>query len=165
MPFEWQPNAPPPSIEPHSKAKLQVLRSYLRAYFDRLNINPAREVFKLDLVDGFAGGGTFLDGIDEVSGTPMIMLEETERAAVRLNENRTKQLRIDCNFYFVDKEKAQTDHLRNALGQRDHHLDGDRIVIRNGLFENEVESIIASIRRRQPRSGRAIFLLDQTGYS
>ena len=165
MPFEWHPDGPPPSIEPHSKAKLEVLRSYLRAYIDRLNTNPAREEFKLDLIDGFAGGGLFLDGTAEVSGTPLVMLEETEMASVRLNERRAKQLHIDCRFYFVDKEKAHTDHLRKVLGERGYHADDDRIVIRNGLFENEVEGIIASVRQRQPRSGRAIFLLDQTGFS
>ena len=164
MPFEWHPDAPPPSIEPHSKTKLEVLRSYLRAYFDRLNVNPVREEFKLDLIDGFAGGGLFLDGTAEVSGTPLVMLEETEKAGVRLNEKRAKQLRIDCRFYFVDKEQAHTDHLRKVLGERDHHVDDDRIVVRNGLFENEVEGIIASVRQRQPLSGRAIFLLDQTGF-
>lgn len=165
MPFEWHPDDPPPSIEPHSKAKLEVLRSYLRAYFDRLNINPVREEFKLDLIDGSAGGGTFLDGTTEVSGTPLVMLEETEKAGVRLNEKRAKQLHIDCRFYFVDKEKAHTDHLRKVLGERGYHADDDRIVIRNRLFQSEVEGIIASVRQRQPRSGRAIFLLDQTGFS
>ena len=165
MPFEWHPDALPPSIEPHSKAKLEVLRSYLRAYFDRLNINPVRDEFKLDLIDGFAGGGLFLDETAEVSGTPLVMLEETEKASIRLNEKRAKQLYIDCKFYFVDKEEAHTDHLRRVLRERGHHAGDDRIVVRHGLFENEVEGIIASVRQRQPRSGRAIFLLDQTGFS
>ena len=57
MPFRWHPDESPPPIEAHSKAKLDVLRSYLRAYLDKLNVNPYREEFKLDLVDGFAGGG------------------------------------------------------------------------------------------------------------
>ena len=55
MPFKWHPDEPPPPIEEHSRAKLTVLRSYLRAYFDRLNVNPNREEFKLDLVDGYTG--------------------------------------------------------------------------------------------------------------
>ena len=87
MHFNWYPDEPPPQIEEHSKAKLTVLRSYLRAYFDRLNVNPQREEFKLDLVDGFAGGGTFRDGRETLSGTPLIMLEETEAAKNRLNKN------------------------------------------------------------------------------
>ena len=91
MNFSWHPDESPPLIEAHSKAKLDVLRSYLHAYLDRLNINPHREEFKLDLVDGFAGGGTFLDGKEVVSGSPLIMLEESEKAKGRLNRRRTKE--------------------------------------------------------------------------
>ena len=86
MSFRWHPDEAPPPIETHSKAKLEVLRSYLRAYLDRLNVNPHREEFKLDLVDGFAGGCTFLDDGNTLSGTPLIMLEESERARERLNQ-------------------------------------------------------------------------------
>ncbi|MDE0460328.1 MAG: three-Cys-motif partner protein TcmP [Chromatiales bacterium] len=165
MPFQWHPDDPPPPVEEHSKAKLTVLRSYLRAYFDRLNVNPHREVFKLDLVDGFAGGGTFQDGDEIVSGTPLIMLEEAEAARERISRGRSKPLQFDCKHYFVDKETAHTAHLRRALTERGYQVDGEAIVVRNSRFEDEADGIIAEIRRRQPRSGRAIFLLDQTGFS
>ena len=165
MDFRWHPDEPPPLIEPHSKAKLDVLRSYLRAYFDRLNVNPNREEFKLDLVDGFAGGGTFREGNSTVSGTPLIMLEEFQEARDRLNRNRTKSLNFDCKFYFVDKEAAHTDHLRKVLKERGYAVNGEEIVVRNSPFEEEVDNILTANRRRQPRAGRAIFLLDQTGFS
>ena len=165
MPFQWHPDDPPPLVEEHSKAKLTVLRSYLRAYFDTLNGNPRREQFKLDLVDGFAGGGTFRDGDEIVSGTPLIMLEEAEAARDRINRGRAKPLRFDCKHYFVDKKAAHTAHLRRALTDRGYQVDGGAIVVRNSRFEDEADGIIAEIRRRQPRSGRAIFLLDQTGFS
>ncbi|MCY4486161.1 MAG: three-Cys-motif partner protein TcmP [Deltaproteobacteria bacterium] len=165
MSFKWHPDEAPPRIEAHSKAKLKVLRRYLRAYFDTLNVNPHREEFKLDLIDGFAGGGTFLDEDTVLSGTPLTMLEEATAAKNRLNQTRFKPLHIDCKFYFVDKEQAHTDHLRKALVEHGYNVDNDRIVVRNGLFENELEGILNSIRQRQPRSGRAIFLLDQTGFS
>ena len=165
MPFQWHPDDPPPPVEEHSKAKLTVLRSYLRAYFDRLNVDPRREVFKLDLVDGFAGGGTFRDDDEIVSGTPLIMIEEAEAARDRINRDRTKPLRFDCKYYFVDKEATHTAHLRRALTDRGYQVDGGAIVVRNGRFEDEADGIIAEIHRRQPRSGRAIFLLDQTGFS
>lgn len=165
MPFQWHPDDPPPPVEEHSKAKLTVLRSYLRAYFDRLNVNPHREVFKLDLVDGFAGGGTFQDGDETVSGTPLIMLEEAEAARDRINRRRAKPLQFDCKYYFVDKEAAHTAHLRRVLTDRGYQVEGGAIVVRNNRFEDEADGIIAEIRRRQPRSGRAIFLLDQTGFS
>ena len=165
MLFEWHPDEPPPSIEEHSKAKLTVLRAYLRAYFDKLNVNPSREEFKLDLVDGFAGGGTFLDRGEILSGTPLIMLEETEKARERLNRNRIKTLNFDCKYYFVDVEPAHTDHLRGVLTERGYQVDGDRIVVSNGRFEDELGRILNDIGQRQPRAGRAIFLLDQTGFS
>lgn len=165
MSFNWHPDERPPQIEPHSKAKLDVLRQYLSAYFDRLNVNPQREEFKLDLVDGFAGGGTFLDGDEILSGSPLVMLEEALSASDRLNRGRVKPLNFDCRFYFVDKEAAHTDHFRNVLAERGHDLDGGRITIRTGLFQGELDRIVDSINQRQPRAGRAIFLLDQTGFS
>ena len=163
--FKWHPDEPPPSIEEHSKAKLDVLRSYLRAYFDRLSINPSRDQFKLDLIDGFAGGGTFLDGDEVVSGTPLIMLEESEAAIERLNQSRTKTLHFDFKYYFVDKEAAHTDHLRKVLSERSYQVDDEKILVRHSRFEDVVDDIIAEVRRRQPRAGRSIFLLDQCGYS
>ena len=80
MPFVWHPNSPPPEVEEHSKAKLNVFRRYLCAYFDKMGLNPARDELKLDLVDGFAGGGIFQDGGNTASGTPLIMLEECRNA-------------------------------------------------------------------------------------
>ena len=165
MLFRWHPDESPPPIEAHSKAKLDVLRSYLRAYLDKLNVNPYREEFKLDLVDGFAGGGTFLDDGKTVSGTPLIMLEETERAKERLNRGRATPLRFDYKYYFVDKESAHVDHLRKVLDERGYQVDGETIVVSNNRFEETVGDIIAEIHRRQPRAGRSIFLLDQTGFS
>ena len=165
MLFRWHPDESPPPIKAHSKAKLDVLRSYLHAYFDRLNVKPYREEFKLDLVDGFAGGGTFLDDGNTVSGTPLIMLEESEKAKKRLNQGRVNPLRFDCKYYFVDKESAHTDHLKKVLNERGYQVDGKTIVVSNNRFEVVIGNIISEIRRRQPRAGRSIFLLDQAGFS
>ena len=165
MPFRWHPNERPPPIEDHSKAKLDILRNYLRAYFDRLNSNPYREEFKLDLVDGFAGGGTFLDRDEIVPGTPLIMLEEAEAASERLNRGRAKPLHFNCKHYFVDKEERHTEHLRKVLAERGHPIDDEKVVVVNSLFQDVVGKIIKQILSRQPKAGRAIFLLDQTGFA
>ena len=93
------------------------------------------------------------------------MLEESNTARERLNRNRAKPLRFDCKRYFVDLEAAHADHLRKALTERGYDVDDDRIVVRNAPFEDEVDGILKEIRQRQPRVGRAIFLLDQTGFS
>ena len=165
MPFIWHPNDPPPAIEDHSKAKLAVLRRYLSAYFDRLGNIPARDEFRLDLVDGFAGGGTFQDGGLIESGTPLIMLEEAEAARERLNQSRSKPLLFNCKFHFVDVNPNHTQHLRMVLADRGYHVNGEEIVVHDGRFEDVAEAIIADVLIRQPRAGRAIFLLDQCGFS
>ena len=152
-------------LEEHSKAKLDVLRRYLRAYFDRLGAKPARDEFRLDLVDGFAGGGTFRYGNSIESGTPLIMLEETEAAQERLNRDRAKPLRFDCRFHFVDVEPDHTKHLESALADHGYSVDNDKIKVYNSPFKDVADRIIADVLRRQPKTGRAIFLLDQTGYS
>ena len=165
MLFTWHPNDPPPNLEEHSKAKLAVLRRYLRAYFDRLGTNPARDEFRLDLVDGFAGGGIFQDGNTIESGTPLIMLEESKAAQDRLNRNRIKPLRFDSKMHFVDVNPDHTDHLRKVLADREYQVHSEEICIHNEPFEDVADDIIADILHRQPRVGRAIFLLDQTGFS
>ncbi|MCY3822549.1 MAG: three-Cys-motif partner protein TcmP [Nitrospinae bacterium] len=165
MQFKWHPDEPPPILEEHSKAKLDVLRYYLSAYFDRLNVIFSRDEFKLDLVDGFSGGGIFRDSDNLVSGTPLIMLEESIKANDRWNEKRTKPLHFDCKYYFVDKDAAHTDYLKKVLAERGHKVDNEKILIHNNRFENIADDIIAEIHRRQPMAGRSIFLLDQTGFS
>ena len=165
MPFKWHPNDPPPELEEHSKAKLDVLRRYLCAYFDRLATNPARDEFRLDLIDGFAGGGTFRDGDNVESGTPLIMLEESKGAQERLNEGRSKPLYFNCKFHFIDVIPDHTNHLRKVLADRGYRVDNEEIVVYDSPFEDVAGDIITDVLRRQPRAGRAIFLLDQTGFS
>lgn len=75
----------------------------------------ACEEFKLDLIDGFAGGGIFLDGTAEVSGTPLVMIEETTEASSGLNQKRTKRLRIRCRFYFVDTDIGESRRSQTLL--------------------------------------------------
>ena len=92
------------------------------------------------------------------------MIEESEAARERLNRNRAKPLRCDFKYYFIDAEALHVNHLRTVLNERGL-ADDERIVTRCGRFEEEANAIIADIRRHQPRAGRAIFLLDQTGFS
>ena len=165
MSFVWVPGSPPPPIEDHSLAKLAVLRSYVSAYIDRLCQGSRRDVFKLDLVDGFSGGGLFLDGGIEVSGTPLIMLEEAQSAFTRLNATRVKPLRFDLKFHFVDIESDHIQYLRRVLSERDFLTPVHDIKFYSQAFGQAVGPIISDIKRRQPRAGRALFLLDQKGFS
>ena len=76
-----------------------------------------------------------------------------------------KRLRFDCKYHFIDKKKEHTDHLRRVLKERGYQIERGNIVVQTGLFKDLIDSVIYEISRRQPRSGRAIFILDQMGYS
>lgn len=142
-----------------------MFRGYLRAYIDTLVVNPARDEFKLDLIDGFCGGGTFLEKGNRISGTPLIILEELQAADRRLNSNRAKPLKCDFRSHFVDIRREHIEFLRDSIKDAGFDLEDPNIVTYNRAFELVVDEIIADVSSRQPRAGRAIFLLDQTGYS
>lgn len=166
MAFEWYPGTPPPSLEEHSKAKLDVLRSYIRRYYDRLGSAFNRDLFKLDVVDGFAGGGVFSYRDQTVSGTPLIMLEEEQKAILRLAETREKRLSFDVHHYFVDSNPRNIEYLHTTLRESGClYAIGKEIDVICNRFEHVIDDLISSIAQRQPRSGRALFLLDQCGYS
>ena len=162
--FRWEPGEPPPTIEEHSLAKLQVLRRYVHAYCDTLNQDVRRDQFRLDLVDGFAGGGLYLHNGREIAGSPLVMLEETQNAERRLNEGRSKPLRFDVKHHFVEKDAAHAEYLSRVLEERGHLREGRVSLYKQELGE-VLDQIISDIEHRQPRSGRSIFLLDQFGYT
>ena len=163
--FKWRPNEDPPYIESHSKAKLDVIASYLSEYYDTLNIRLGADEFKLDLVDGFCGGGSYRSTHGEVIGSPLIMVEETQKALNRINRGRSKKIRFNIKYHFIDKERAHTDHLKRVLQERGHSLKHSQIEIHTSPFETIASDVVHDIRSRQPRSGRSLFLLDQSGYS
>jgi three-Cys-motif partner protein len=87
----WRLGNDPPLIRPHSQAKHRVLRLYLERYVSVLTARIQQDSFRLTLVDGFAGGGRYLDSRtkEERSGSPLIMLEAMEQAAEDAQKIRT----------------------------------------------------------------------------
>ena len=57
--YEW-PEGRSSHIEEHSLAKHRILREYILDYIRILTSNPKRERLHLDIIDGFAGGGTYV---------------------------------------------------------------------------------------------------------
>lgn len=163
--FRWEPGEPPPSIEAHSLAKLQVLRDYLQGYYNTLNQDVRRDEFRLDLVDGFAGGGLYSRNGQQIAGSPLVMLEESHSAEHRLNERRTKPLRFNVKHHFVEKNAAHAEYLRWVLRERGYLREDDGVVLYEQEFGEVLDRIISDIERRQRYSGRSIFLLDQCGYT
>ncbi len=150
-------------LDKHSRAKHEVLQTYVERYLEILCRRYGMTSFKITLVDGFAGGGLYKEG---ELGSPLILLQAVESAEAKINNFREKKITVDAHYYFIEKMKNTFSTLSSVLSRRYKDKMGQTIFLKNGLFEEYVDTIINSVRKRNPRSGgRVIFFLDQTGYS
>jgi three-Cys-motif partner protein len=166
--YQWSLDGKPPNIHQHSIAKHDVLRAYLTAYFQTLISSPFQDRFILTLVDGFAGGGIYRHAITkaEVLGSPFVMLESAKEAEFLINHERRKKVRFDLAYFFIEADKTATQVLRQELTNRDYgSLFDQSIFVKSGRFQDHVTDIIGYAKKRSKRAARAIFLLDQYGYS
>lgn len=166
--YNWAPGEAYPTIQQHSVAKHDILRAYLVAYIQTLISNPNRHEFRLALVDGFAGGGVYRHAAtgDQLLGSPFIMLESATEAAFLINKDRQKPVTLNLDYFFIEQDKGAATMLEHELKTHGYGSRiGQDIHLRNSTFEDEAPSIIEFVQKKMPRAGRAIFLLDQYGYS
>jgi len=163
----WKLGSDPPLIRPHSQAKHRVLRAYLERYVSVLTARIQQDSFRLTLIDGFAGGGRYLDvkSKEERPGSPLIMLQAMEQATEDAQKIRTKPFNLDVQYIFIEKDQEALDYLRQVLAESKYApLVGDRIQLIHGEFTAQVPEVTKFVKKRG-RAGRAIFVLDQFGYS
>ena len=168
MHYNWADGGRPPAIKQHSLAKHEILRSYLIAYIQTLTTSPRQDHFRLTLVDGFAGGGVYHHATtgDEVLGSPFIMLEAVKEAEFIINQTRQKKIHFDIKYFFIEADKATAEVLRSQLAERGYgSLIGESIHLLEGRFNDHADSVVQFIKKRSPKSAKAIFLLDQYGYT
>ncbi len=82
-------------------------------------------------------------------------------------QGRTKEFTLDVRFFFIDDNAAAHHFLRQEISGtpfRPWLDDGKTIQIRTGRFDQFVPEIISYVQNRGT-AGRAIFVLDQCGYS
>lgn len=164
--YEWVDGAPP-RIAPHSLAKHRILREYAGLYVRTVTQDPRQERLRLAVVDGFAGGGEYEDVTagSVVPGSPQILIDAVREAEGLANVGRRKPIHVDVTFHLVEMEPKTVACLRAVLARRpDWKQEATRVYIHEGCFEQHLEPIIADITR-QGRIHRAIFVLDQYGYT
>lgn len=166
-PYQWD-DGHPAIIQQHSIAKHEVLREYLIEYLQTLVISPAQDALNVTLVDGFAGGGVYVhkDTKQQILGSPFIFLDAAREAEALVAVGRNKTLHWNLDYFFVEKNVSARRHLMSSLIERGHgaRINKDIHLI-DGSFESNSDQLIDAVRRKSPRKGRSIFLLDQYGYS
>lgn len=166
-PYEWEPGGEPAILQQHSRAKHEVLRSYLVEYLQTLVSSPNQDEIKVTLVDGFAGGGVYQHEVTKelMLGSPFQFLEAAKEAQALMSLGRQKPLIMNLDYFFVEESPGAAAYLRQALAERGYgQRVGQDIRVLEGRFEQHVQSIQAFIKSKSPRKGRSIFLLDQYGY-
>lgn len=165
--YDWNPNEPA-EIDQHSLAKHEILKTYLVNYVQTLISTPYQEELKLTLVDGFSGGGIYKHSATKelVFGSPIIMLDAIKEADFLINQERRKKIELKVDYFFVDNDKNACNCLKYILNEKGFGSSINKsIFIHQSTFDNQADSIIEFIGKKSLRSKRAIFLLDQYGYS
>ena len=88
-------------IDPHTRAKHQILELYLQAWVPIFGQTDFREVA---YIDGFAGPGRYSKGED---GSPII--------ALNIAVEQRSRIRPDMTFLFVESRRDRADMLRTIL--------------------------------------------------
>src|SRR2546425_7543157 len=88
------------SIDAHTRAKHEILRRYLQAWFPILATHHGRVIY----VDGFSGPGRYEAG---EPGSPLI--------ALQVAIDHKDRLRGEVIFLFVDTRRDRVEHLKIEL--------------------------------------------------
>src|SRR5690242_16580737 len=108
-------------LEPHTRAKHEILKRYLQAWMPILSQGKFPELL---YIDGFAGPGEYKNGED---GSPIIAL----KTALGYNPPLTAKM----HFLFVEKDKSRAAHLNSIIQQMSLPKNFEVIVEGDTTFE------------------------------
>jgi three-Cys-motif partner protein len=164
--YEWKSGDSLPEIGAHSLAKHRILRRYIERYIEIVTAISWQEQLTITLIDGYSGGGRYAYGRETVPGSPLILLEAVAAAEAKLQAARPKGFRINAQYIFVDQNPSHAEFLRAEIARSPFATELDRsIQIWTADFNQRADEVIRIVKERSPRAGRAIFLLDQYGWS
>lgn len=163
--YEWDSIDNPPTIKAHSLNKHVVITSYLSRYIEKLYSN-SKGYIRLSIVDGFAGGGIYLNEVDKSIefGSPVKIMNTVAQAETELPEKFGKKVSIKPRYYFVEKNAKAVRVLKEVLNREKltPFKDENSQVIEGDILDHW-HSIIEKIKG-EGRTHRALFILDQYGY-
>lgn len=157
-----------PGIEPHTKAKHQILEDYIEDYILTLCGNNRVQEKTVTLIDGFCGGGIYRDENDKTLwlGSPIRIIQAVERGLKRVQTEKSKpNFKLNVNYIFIDNQKPHIDCLKRQMLS----LDLKKYVTNQNLctfickdFEAIIDQVISELKQRK---GSSLFILDPFGYT
>jgi three-Cys-motif partner protein len=125
--------------QPHTLAKIAILRGYLNAWFPILGSSmPHHPIF---YIDGFAGPGRYVEG---QPGSPLVALNCAGGALdARLQLKRWRAAHVTCLFVETDVDNLAS--LEAELSQRPDHP-----WIHHKTFLGDFDTVLETLRREYP---------------
>jgi three-Cys-motif partner protein len=139
-------------IEPHTKAKHEILKRYLGAWFPILSKWEGRLIY----LDGFAGPGIYVGG---ELGSPVIALET---AVNHILLPRFKEI----TFLFIEKDKARAQKLTQVLKEHFPTLPPNiKYSVYDAEFAPTFEQALNELEKQGAKLAPTFAFLDPFGFS
>jgi three-Cys-motif partner protein len=139
--------------EPHTLAKIEIVRRYLYLWFSILDKHPSK---RLVCIDGFAGPGEYTNS---PQGSPLAALTAAKSALERPGSGLNTK---ECCFLFVEKRREFAEHLRTLIAKTTwpSQLKWE---VEEGTFEEKVGGILDQIKQKRQQLAPTFAFVDPFG--
>ncbi|MFJ6082736.1 three-Cys-motif partner protein TcmP [Streptomyces sp. NPDC092369] len=143
-------------LDPHTKAKHDLLKFYLGGWFPVLSSYNGRIVF----LDGFAGPGRYDSG---EPGSPLIALDTL------LTHSYFSNMKCEFLFFFCEAKKDRFESLSQQIaGYKEAHQpwpENVKIQLVHSEFSETVTSLVEHLRSQKRRLAPTFAFVDPFGFS
>lgn len=161
--YNWNLKEDLPDIDDHSLVKLDIIEHYIEIYLKFLTKSCFCSNLKLSIIDGFSGGGLYKNNI---TGSPIRIKKAIDSTKKIISYEKETSgcmpVNFDIDFRFIEKDQSTYNHLKTILGDYGYLCNKTECIL--GEFSNNLDDLIQDIKNKG-RAERAIFILDQYGYS
>lgn len=139
-------------IDPHTRAKHDILEEYLKGWFPILSFKSPRILY----LDGFAGPGKYSGGEE---GSPVIAVRT---AATHVLSSQFNEIL----FFFIERDQSRAQTLGDVLKSKFSKLPGNlKYTVQGAEFAPTLESVLANIESRGAKLAPTFAFLDPFGFS
>src|ERR1044071_3825456 len=122
--------------EPHTLAKIEIVRRYLYLWFFILGTTTNRLVY----IDGFAGPGGYKNSNDS---SPLAALGAAKAALERLSPSNVRR---EWSFYFIEKDPAFASDLTSVISDTSWPAEFT-CEVQQGPFDQKLKGIIEKVKK------------------
>lgn len=144
-------------LDPHTKAKLELLRHYLNGWIPVLAFTNGRIMF----LDGFAGPGRYAGG---EPGSPVVAL-----TALLEHSSFSRLSHREFVFLFVEKDPRRVANLEAEIAKLKQKYDpwptNVKIKVENAEFEQATTELVEYLEEQKRRLAPTLAFVDPFGFS